>query len=87
MTWMVSLTETDRRMCAPRGGEHKRVGPLRDDCWRWRYDGKTSGGNENEENKPDSGRKWMGFGAINSPEDGELIGGGFEQWVGRTAAN
>ena len=29
----------------------------------------------------------MGLGAINSPEDGELIGGGLEQWVGRTTVN
>ncbi|KAL0290584.1 UNVERIFIED_CONTAM: hypothetical protein Sangu_2566900 [Sesamum angustifolium] len=43
--------------------------------------------NENKENGPDSGQKWMGWGAINSTEDGKLIGGGFKQWEGQTAAN
>ncbi|KAL0410805.1 UNVERIFIED_CONTAM: hypothetical protein Slati_3670200 [Sesamum latifolium] len=44
-------------------------------------------GHENGEKRPDSGRKWVALVAINLPEDGELIGGGLEQWVGLTVAN
>ncbi|KAL0446544.1 UNVERIFIED_CONTAM: hypothetical protein Slati_1782300 [Sesamum latifolium] len=79
MTWMVPLTELDRRdVCA--------IGRRTQGCWsagdmteKLVVVKQKSGRNENKENRPDSGRKWMGLGSINSLEVGELTGGGFEQ--------